>query len=201
MANMKELLPKGEYTIKNVGPSRNWEFSGNNGTVKMATDSVQFEGYEQYWVDVNRAQDKPAPTIGEVLKGSVEQDEQAKYAPKFAKEKGGGGWSGGGGGKASPGAIWAQNVQTATEIVVGFYTASGKKPKTFDEFLGKIKAVAPKVGSMVDEFVGKAPKAEAPDTASSESGETPAPASAPATAAPKADLAVEDISDEELGDW
>lgn len=202
MANMKELLPKGGYTVKTVGPSRDWEFSGNNGTVKMATDSVQFEGYEQFWVDVNRAQDKPAPTVGEVLKGSIEQDEQAKYAPKFAKEKSGGGWSGGGGGgKASPGAIWAQNVQVATSIVDSFYTLTGKKPKTFDDYLLKIKAVAPKVGAMVDEFVGKAPKAEATtDTASSESGESPAPATTTA-AKPKADLAVEDISDEELGDW
>ena len=197
MANMKEILPKGEYKIKTVGPPRNWEY---NGTA-MITDSVQLEGHEQYWVDLNRKADSPVPVPGDTIKGHVEQDEASKYAPKFKKESSGWSGGGGGGGKASPGAIWAQNVETATTIVHSFYALTGKKPKTFDDYLLKIKAVAPKVGAMVDEFVGKAPKAEATtDTASSESGESPAPAAA-TTAKPKADLAVEDISDEELGDW
>ena len=200
MANMKELVPKGDFKVKTVGPSRDWEFQGNNGTVKMSTDSVQFEGYEQYWVDVNRAQDKPAPTVGEVLKGHIEQDEAGKYPPKFQKEKsGGGGWGGGGGNRAaSPGAIWSTAVETAANVVAAYATLSGKKPKSMDEFLQRIEQTAPKVNAIVDRLVANAKPAEKPaDTASSESGESPAPAAA---AAPKADI-VEDISDEELGDW
>lgn len=201
MASMKEVLPKGEYKVKTVGPSRDWEFQGNNGTVKMATDSIQFEGYEQYWIDVNRAQDKPAPTIGETLKGHVEQDESGKYAPKLVKEKGGGGnWRGGGNAQSSPGAIWATAMQTATHIVAGYYAASGKKPKDITEYFSKIEAVAPKVNAAVEKFVASNKPAEKPaaDTATSEAGESPAPAT---PAQPANDAVIEDISDEDLGDW
>lgn len=194
--SMKEILPKGDYKIKTVGPSRDWEY---NGTA-MKTDSVQFEGHEQYWVDVNRKADSAAPTAGETLKGHIEQDDAGKYPPKFKKESSGN-WSGGsrGGGQASPGAIWSTAMQTAAVIVAGYYQASGKKPKDFAEYLGKVTGVAPKVNAAVDALVASNKKEEpAKDTASSESGESPAPAAA---AAPKADVVIEDISDEDLGDW
>ena len=200
MAQMKEILPAGEYKVKTVGPSRDWDFQGNNGTVKMATDSIQFEGHEQFWVDVNRAQDKPAPAVGETLNGHIEQDEQGKYPPKFKKANsggGGGGWRGGGG-QASPGAIWSTAMQTAAVIVAGYYQASGKKPKDFAEYLGKVTGVAPKVNAAVDALVAANKKEEpAKDTATSEAGESPAPAAV----AGKTDVVIEDISDEDLGDW
>lgn len=198
MAQMKTIVPAGEFKVKTVGPSRDWDFQGNNGTVKMATDSIQFEGHEQYWVDVNRAQDKPAPAVGETLNGHIEQDEAGKYPPKFKKaNSGGGGYRGGGGGQASPGAIWSTAMQTAAVIVAGYYQASGKKPKDFAEYLGKVTGVAPKVNAAVDALVASNKKEEpAKDTATSEAGETPAPANNKA-----ADVVIEDISDEDLGDW
>ena len=198
MANMKEILPQGEYKIANVGPSRTWEFTGNDGKVEMITDSIQLEGHEQYWVDMNRKSTSDAPKIGDTLKGKVEQDEAGKYAPKFAKEKSGNGsWRGGG--QASPGAIWATAVQTATAVVSGYYAASGTKPKNFAEFLARIEAVAPKVNGMVDKLSGAATTAAAKkaDTAASESGESPAPAATEK----KADVIIEDIDDAELGEW
>lgn len=197
MANMKELLPKGEYKIKTVGPNREWEYNGN----KNITDSVQLEGHEQYWIDLNRAADKPAPAVGDTIKGHVEQDEQGKFPPKFKKEYGGGGgnWGGGGGKGASAGAIWSSAVETAATIVAAYAEISGKKPKSMTEFLGQIEKIAPKVNAMVDKLKDANKPAETTtDTAASESGESAAPAAAPA--APKADI-VEDISDEELGDW
>lgn len=201
MAN-REILPKGEYKVSAAGPSENWDFDGNNGKVEMAKDIVQFEGYEQYWVEVNRARKSEALKVGDTLKGHIEQDEAAKYKPKFIKEKGsGGGWSGGGGGKASPGAIWAQNVATASQIVGDFYKASGKKPKDFDSYLAKVKAVAPMVGKMVDGFAGSAPKAATAPATNNEAGESPAPAPAPAPAPTNSNVVVDDISDEDLGDW
>lgn len=202
MANMKELLPEGDYVVKVVGPSREWEFTGNNGAVKMATDSIQFEGHEEYWVDVNRAQDKPAPEVGATLKGHIEQDEAGKYPPKFVKQKGGGGGWSGGSAKASPGAIQAQNVSTAVTIVNGFYSLMGKKPKDFDAYMAKIEAVAPNVGAMVDRLVGKAtPKADDKPATNSEAGESPAPAAAPASKKADDTVVVDDLTDEDLGEW
>lgn len=215
MATMKELLPKGDYEVVTVGPPRNWEFAGNNGTVEMTTDSIQFKGFEQYWIDVNRARKSEPPKAGEILKGHVEQDEAGKYAPKLVKEKAaGGGWQGGGGSaKASPGAIQAQNVTTATAIVIGFYSLTGKKPKDFATFMAKVEAAAPSVGKMVDRLVAAQPAAApAPAAATnSEAGESAAPATTAADLAAKdektraqanaAPAPVEDISDEDLGDW
>lgn len=197
---MKEILPAGDYKVKTVGPSRDWDFQGNDGTVKMATDSIQFEGHEQYWVDVNRAQDKPAPQVGETLNGHVEQDDAGKYPPKFKKAKsGGGGWGGNrGGGQASPGAIWSTAMTTAAQIVAGYYAASGTKPKDFAEYLTKVTGVAKKVNAAVDSLVAANKPAEKPaDTATSEAGESPAPAADKSGA----DVVIEDISDEDLGDW
>jgi len=198
MANMKEILPKGEYKIKTVGPPRNWEY---NGTA-MTTDSIQFEGHEQYWVDVNRKSESPVPAVGSTLTGHIEQDDQGKYPPKFKKEQSGG-WSGGGRGPAvaSPGAIWSTAMATAAQIVAGYYAASGTKPADLKEYFGKVKAIAPKVNAAVDAFVASNKPAEKPaDTVSSEAGETQAPAAAPAPAA-NANVVIEDISDDELGEW
>ena len=203
MANMKELVPKGTFKIKTVGPPRNWEYNGT----QMTTDSIQFEGYEQYWVDVNRKSDSPVPAVGSELEGHIEQDDAGKYPPKFKKANAGGNWNGGGRGPAqsSPGAIWATAFATATQIVTGYYQVSGKKPKDINEFFGKIEAVAPKVNGAVDKLVA-AHKTEAKpaDTATSEAGETPTPAPAapaPAAAAPSTDVVIEDISDDDLGEW
>lgn len=193
MANMKEILPKGDYKVKVVGPARAWEYQGTS----MMTDSVQFEGFEQFWIDVNRKSDSPVPVTGDILKGHVEQDEAGKFSPKFKKESKGS-WSGGGSPQASPGAIWATAMQTATMIVNGFYAASGTKPESLQAYFKQIKAVAPKVNQAVEAFVASAkPAAAAPaDTTSSESGETQ-PAAAPA-AAPST-VVVQDISAEDLG--
>lgn len=203
MANMTEILPKGEYTVKVVGPSRDWSFKGDKGDVKMATDSIQFEGHEQYWVDVNRAQDKPAPEVGAVLNGSIEQDADGKYPPKFAKERTGGGWGGGGGGgRTTPGAIWSSAVGIAAQVLAGYYAASETKPKSMAEYLTKLESVAPRVNAIVDKLVAANP-AKAPattDKTESESGESPAPAGS-APAKKDADVVIEDISDEDLGDW
>jgi hypothetical protein len=197
MANMKEILPKGEYKIKTVGPPRNWEY---NGTA-MTTDSIQFEGFEQYWVDVNRKSETPAPTVGASLNGHIEQDDQGKYPPKFKKEQGGN-WGGGrGSAVASPGAIWSTAMATAAQIVAGYYAASGTKPADLKEYFGKIKAIAPKVNAAVDAFVAANKPAEKPaDTVSSEAGETQAPAQTQAPVATDK-VVIEDISDDELGEW
>ena len=193
MANMKEILPKGEYKIKTVGPPRNWEY---NGTA-MTTDSIQFEGHEQYWVDVNRKSESPVPVVGSTLTGHIEQDDQGKYPPKFKKEQSGG-WSGGGNrgpAQASPGAIWSTAMATAATIVAGYYAASGTKPADLKEYFGKVKAIAPKVNAAVDALVAANKPA---DTVTSEAGETPTPAAAPAANQP---VVIEDISDDELGEW
>lgn len=197
MANNKEILPKGEYKIKTVGPTREWDFSGNNGKVEMATDSVQFEGHEQYWVDVNRKRDSSAPTEGQVLKGHIEQDEEGKFPPKFKKESGGGGFGGGRG--ASAGAIWSSAVDIAVNVVNSYVQISGKKPKDIDEYLTRVEQVAPKINEMVDRLAGKA-KSDSDNKPATESGESAGkPAAKPAEK--KADVVVEDINDEELGDW
>ena len=199
MANMKEILPKGEYKIKTVGPPRNWEY---NGTA-MTTDSIQFEGFEQYWVDVNRKSESPVPAVGTSLNGHIEQDDQGKYPPKFKKEQSGG-WSGGGRGPAvaSPGAIWSTAMATAATIVAGYYAASATKPADLKESFGKGQALAPTVNAAVDALVAaNKPATTATDTTPSESGEThAAPAAAPAPAQP-ANTVVQDISDDELGEW
>lgn len=194
----KELLPVADYKVKTVGPSREWSFQSNGSTVQMATDSIQFEGHEQYWVDVNRAADKDAPAVGETLRGHIEQDEAGKYPPKFKKESKGGGGNWGGGGKgASAGAIWSSAVETATHVVAAYAELSGKKPKTIDEFLARVEQVAPKVNAIVDRLkdANKTEETKPADTAASESGESPAQETK------KADVVVEDISDDELGEW
>lgn len=196
MAQMKEILPKGDYTIKTVGPNREWEFNGN----KMISDTVQLEGHEQYWVDVNRAADKPAPKAGDVLKGHVEQDDAGKFAPKFKKEQSGNGWRGGAP-QSSPGAIWATAMQTAAVIVAGYYNAAGTKPTDIKDYFNKVKALAPKVNATVDAFVTadkKKVETKPADTAASESGESPAKE---VPAIEDTNVVIEDISDEELGEW
>lgn len=202
MPTMKQLLPEGDYKIKTVGPSREWSFKGNDGEVLMATDSVQLEGHEQYWIDLNRSRSADAPASGATIKGHIEQDEDGKYPPKFVKEKkSGGGWprGGGGGGQASPGAIWATAVETSVQVVSAYATISGKKPKTIDEFLARVEQIAPKVNAIVDKLVAANKPAEKPaaDTATSEAGETPAAAAAPK----KADVEIDDIDEEDLGPW
>ena len=200
MANMKELLGKADYIVKTVGPSRDWEFSGDRGTVQMATDSLQLEGHEQYWIDLNRRRDSAAPSVGSMIAGHIEQDEAGKYPPKFVKEKTGGSWGGGGGGgRTSPGAIWSSAVETASIIVAGYYSASGTKPKNMVEYLGKIELVAPKVNVLIDKLVASNPSkvVDTTDKTESESGESPAPD----TKSKEADVIIEDISDEDLGDW
>ncbi len=198
----KEILPHGEYVVKVVGPGRSWDFDDkkDGSKIYMQTDSIQFEGHEQYWVDVNRAAKSDAPKVGATMTGKIEQDEAAKYPPKFVKDKKGGGWSGGGG-QASPGAIWSSAVATASTIVAGYYAASGTKPKNFGEFFQKVEAVAPKVNEMVNKLAGT--KVE-PEKVNTEAGETAgaAPDKPTAAATPKADVVISDISDEDLeGNW
>lgn len=203
MANQKEILPKAEYEVANVGPARNWEFNGDSGAVEMATDQVQFKDHEQYWVDVNRQRKAEPPKVGDKLTGNITQDEDGKYNPKFNKEKGAGrGGFGGGNRGSSPGAVWSSAVETAANICAAYATISGKKPKSIDEFLKRIEQVAPKVNDMVDRLVGKAKPAETKpaDTAASESGESAAPAAA--ADKPASAVEVDDIKDDELeGDW
>lgn len=197
MANNKEILPKGDYKVKTVGPSREWDFTGNDGKVEMTTDSVQFEGHEQFWVDVNRARTSDAPKEGDTLTGTIEQDEAGKYPPKFKKERKGGGFGGGRG--ASAGAIWSSAVDIAVNVVDSYVRISGKKPKDIDEYLARVEQVAPKINEMVDRLAGKA-KSDSDSKPATESGESAAkPAAKPAEK--KADVVVEDINDEELGDW
>lgn len=178
MAEMKTILPKGDYKIKTVGPSREWSFDGNDGQkVAMATDSLQLEGHEQHWVDLNRPAKNDPPKVGDTITGTVEQDVNAKYAPKFTKEKGagGGGWRGGSA-QASPGAIQAQNVATATAIVNGYYASEKvEHPASLKAYFETIAKLAPRVGTLVDQLVSKAKPAETkPDDTNSEAGETPA---------------------------
>lgn len=202
----KTILPEGKYKVAGVGPSKETSFTGDNGLIEFTVTSIQLEGHTEMWVEVNSGKGKPVPAVGDELNGHVEQDEAGKYLPKFKKAKGN--WGGGGGsGKASPGAIWSSAVQTATQLVVGYYTASGKKPKSFDEFLGKVDAVAPKVNAIIDKHVGAPSAAASSEKSDSEAGVTPGaapekPAAAAEPAAnPKVDVVIEDISDDDLGDW
>lgn len=200
---MAEIIPAGEHEIANVGPTREWDFKGDSGAVEMATDSVQFKGYEDYWVDLNRARKADKPKVGDKVSGSASQDNE-KFPPKFTKEKkNGGGWrGGGGGGSATPGQIWGSNVQIAANILAGYYAAKKTEPKDITEYVGKIEKLAPKVNTMVDRLVAANPaktEAKPVDTAASESGETASPKPTPTTPAKSVDI--QDISDEDLGDW
>lgn len=200
MANTKEILPNADYKVKTVGPSREWSFDGNNGKVEMTTDSIQFEGHENMWVDVNRARTSDAPKEGDTLTGSIEQDEAGKYPPKFKKErKGGGGWGGGGGRGASAGAIWSSAVETAVQVVNAYIEISGKKPKSIDEYLARVEQTAPKVNAIVDRLKDANKSSDSDDSSkpATESGESESSGSG----AKKADVVVEDIDDEELGSW
>jgi hypothetical protein len=90
-------------------------------------------------------------------------------------------------------------MATAATIVAGYYTASGTKPADLKEYFGKVKAIAPKVNAAVDALVSANKPAEKPaDTVSSEAGETQTTAATPATTQP---VVIEDISDDELGEW
>ncbi len=186
MADNEIKHPEGDYTIQQVGPSREWDFSGQGGKVVMKTYSVQLEGIAD-WVDLNQKADTDAPTVGEIVKGHVE--DAGKYGLKFVKAKKAGSWSGGG--KSSPGAIWSAAYSTAVDIVNGFYQASGSKPKDFEEFLSKIDAVAPIVRQKVDALAGTSTekKEESVDT---EAGESPVKDNGVVTT---------DVSDKELGKW
>lgn len=180
-----------EYKVAQVGPSRDWDFKGNDGTnVSMTTYSIQLEGIAD-WVDLNVKAGSDAPAVGEEIKGHVE--DAGKYGLKFVKEKKAGGWSGGGR-AASPGAVWSSAVETATAVVVGYFQITGKKPKNIAEFLKKIEEVAPMINATVDKLAGAAaPAKEEPQKSESETGESPAPKDN--------GVVIDDVDDGELGDW
>lgn len=165
--------PEQKYKIAQIGPTRDWDFKTDNGTIAMRTFSIQLEGIAD-WVDYNVKSDSPAPKVGDEIEGHVE--DAGKFGYKFTKKRNSN-WSGGG--KSSIGAQWSAAYDTAANIIGQYYAVSGKKPKSIDEFLKKVDAVAPKVKEMVDNRAGTAKteekKTDETPKTTSESGESPAP--------------------------
>ena len=186
MADNKTVHELADYKIAQVGPTRDWDFTTDGGKIAMKTYSIQLEGIVD-WVDFNQKADTDAPVIGSTIRGHVE--DAGKYGFKFVKERKQGGWSGGG--KSNPGAAWANAVETATSVVSSYYSLTGKKPKTVEEFLGRVKSVAPSVKSMVDEFAGTSKKEETTKS-ESETGESPTKDNG---------VKIDNVDDSELGDW
>lgn len=181
--------PEAKYKVNQVGPTSDWSFKGDNGEVAMKKFSVQFEGIVD-WIDVNQKADAAPIAVGMELEGHVE--DTGKYGLKFQKKRGaGGGWSGGG--KSSPGAQWSAAFDTAATVVGAYFTVSGKKPKNIADFIAKIDEVAPKIKELVDGHAGTAAKESTTEDnkTTSESGESPA----------QAGVVVDDVADDELGDW
>lgn len=182
--------PEAQYKIAQVGPTRAWDFTGNDGQkVSMLTYSIQLEGIAD-WVDLNVKPDSTPPAVGESLEGHIEDG--GKYGYKFVKKKGGN-WSGGGKGY-SAGAAWSAAFETSAQITSAYYAASGAKPKDFDEFFGRVEAVAKRVKDSVDALAkaGAPVETETPKT-QSESGESPVNPNQP--------IQLDTISDAELGKW
>ena len=182
--------PEAEYKIAQVGPTRDWDFTGNDGAkIAMRTYSIQFEGVAD-WVDLNTKSDGDAPKVGETLEGHIEDG--GKYGYKFVKKKKGGSWGGSKGNMA--GAAWSAALGTASTLVQGYFVTTGSKPKSFDEYFARVEAVAKKVKETVDALAKATPaeSAETPKT-ESESGESPAPANQP--------IQLDTISEDELGKW
>lgn len=188
MAN-QIVHPEGKYTIAQVGPSRNWDFTGKDGTnIAMTTYSLQLQGLAD-WVDYNIKAGGTAPTVGEVLEGHVE--DAGKYGFKFTKKSGGGKWGGGGGRDYSVGAQWANAYETAAAVLGSYFVSSGTKPASIKDYLAKLDELAPQIRGLIDARIGAAKSEETPKT-ESESGESPATAK---------EVVIDGISDSELGDW
>lgn len=208
MAN-KTIVPEGKFKIITVGPTRNWTFKADNGDIEMTTYSVQLEGHESIWVDLNQKADSAAPTGGQEIEGKIEQDEAGKYAPRFKKASGGrgGSWGGGGGNAASPGAIWSATFATAAAVVDGFLqNASAEKKKkassSIDQYLALVEVAAIKLRASINKHAGEttaAAETKPAEKSESESGES---ASAPAaTATDDTKVEIQDLDDSDLGEW
>lgn len=168
MAN-EVKYPEAKYVVANVGPSREFSFTGNDGNqLTMKSYSVQFEGILE-WVDVTKKLDEDL-VKGDVLEGHIE--DTGKFGMKFKAKRSGGGF-GGGSKKNFAGAAYANAVQTATHVVIGYYQITGTKPKSIDEMLERIHAVTPKIKSTVDTFAGGSEKTEDPKTEAPTPVETP----------------------------
>lgn len=182
MAN-QIVHPEGKYTIGQVGPSRNWDFTGKDGTnISMTTYSLQFDGVVD-WADYNVKAGSPAPTVGEELEGHIE--DAGKYGLKFTKKKDGGGWKGNGR-DYSIGAQWANAYETSALVLGSYFTASGTKPTSIKDYLAKLDELAPQVRALIDARIA-APKEE----------------SKPAEVKPAAQEVVIDnvVDSSELKDW
>lgn len=189
MAN-QIVHPEGEYKIAQVGPTRSWDFNGNDGNkVSMTTYSIQLEGVAD-WVDLNTAAGSDAPKVGDALEGHVE--DAGKFGLKFTKKKKQGSWGGGKGGY-NPGAAWSAAFETSATITSAYYAASGAKPKDFDEFFGRVEAVAKRVKDTVDALAKVAAPAPEVQKSESETGESPVDPNQP--------IQLDTITDDQLGKW
>lgn len=186
MAN-QIVHPEGNYTVEQVGPSRNWDFTGKEGgVVSMTTYSIQFKGIVD-WVDYNTKAGGQAPTVGEVIEGHIE--DAGKYGFKFTKKKTGGNWRGGGR-DYSVGAQWANAYETAAAVLGSYFIASGTKPKSIKEYLTRLDELAPQVRALIDARINDAKTDEAPKT-DTESSEAPA----------QQEVVIDNVDSSELGDW
>lgn len=197
MAEGDVLHAERKYKIEQVGPHRDWSFNDKKtgDQVDMRTFSIQVDGVPD-WVDLNvKPEGSPKEQTEKLLNSEVEGKvvDAGKYGLKFEKAR-----KGGGGGRGyGPGAEWANAVETATSVVSAYAQATGAKFKSMDEFLARIKQVAPVIKKMVDDFAGKAAAADKPaeDKTNTEAGESPA------TKDGEKDIVIEDIDDDELGQW
>lgn len=189
---MAEIVhQEGDYKIETVGPKSEFSFKGNDGNdVFLSSYSVQFENITD-WVSINLKQGSDAPKAGDVMKGHIEDN--GKYGMKFVKARTGGGWSGGG--KSNPGAAWNAAYGTATAIVTGYFQIATKKPKTMEEFIGIIDALAPQVKAKVDALAGKAEPEAKPAESKQDDGIDQTPPEDGAV------VQVDDIPSDALGKW
>lgn len=113
-----------EYTITDVS-SKTKEWSSSYG--EMTTYYVKFEGDDEP-IQVNKKKGNPAPSVGEVLTGSITDTE---YGKKF-KGAPGGGKKGFGGMKRDDAAIKAQwAIGQAVQILL----SKDEKPENAIEYI------------------------------------------------------------------
>lgn len=195
MADIKH--PEGEYTVEQVGPSRPYSFDDKNNPgqkVDMVGYSIKFKDIPD-WVDLSVLASAEAPTEGIVLEGHIE--DAGQYGLKFKKKRKGGFFGGGGGKGSSIGAQWSAAYDVASRVVAGYFAASGTKPKSIKDYVSKVDEVAPTIKGLVDARVKSDKPAETKDDTNSEAGESKPEPSAGA----KKDVVIEDVDENELGDW
>jgi hypothetical protein len=181
--------PEAQYRVQTVGKATPVNMKDGG---KLLSYDIQLEGIPD-WVSILQAETTPAPKKDDTLEGHVEDG--GKYGLKFKKKRTGG-FGGGGGGQASPGAIWSAAFATAAHIMAGYVATlpEDKRPKRIDEYFERVEQIAVNVKAAVERRAGETPAAPP----------TPPPAPAAPAAAKPADntnVEIEDLGQQDLGEW